>query len=309
MSKKNAKPKIAVVGDIILDKYSYGKVERISPEAPIQILNVKNEEFKPGGAGNTAANLTTLGAEVDLFGVVGDDHSKDILLKELKRFKINSKIIVDKQRPTIVKQRAIAQHQQLIRIDYETNDNLKDHHIKEIKESFNKSNKYDAIIISDYQKGMVTKELVDYLKSTSIPVFVDTKTKDKDMYKGVFAITPNITECTLMMNMSSSDDLKAAERMSKDLDTNVLLTRSEKGIALFKKGKKKPELFETVAKDIADVTGAGDTVVATFVFFYALGENLEVCTELANKAAGISVSKIGCYQVKVDEIMEGEKEE
>ena len=112
-----------------------------------------------------------------------------------------------------------------------------------------------------------------------------------------------------MMNTNSSDDLKAAEMMSKELDTNVLLTRSEKGIALFKKGKKKPELFETVAKDIADVTGAGDTVVATFVFFYALGENLEVCTELANKAAGISVSKIGCYQVKVDEIMEGEKEE
>lgn len=291
------KVRIAVVGDVILDKYSYGDVSRISPEAPIPIILVEKEEYKPGGAGNVAANLATLGADVDLFGVVGNDPNKEMLLKTLTDFKINAKLIGDSERPTIVKQRFIARGQQLLRADYEKSTILHHHHLKEIKDSFGK---YDAILVSDYAKGMICEDLMEFLKTQKIPIFVDPKPKNKKLYKDVFFISPNIKECLEMSH--EENDISGAKTLCVELNTNVLLTRSSLGVGLISKGKE-PLLIKQDIKEVVDVTGAGDTTIATFVYFYTQGYSLDKAAELANKAGGIAVTKIGCYQIKYEDLM------
>jgi rfaE bifunctional protein kinase chain/domain len=294
------KIKVAVIGDVILDKYSFGRVDRISPEAPIPIILVDKEEYKPGGAGNVAANIAALGAEVDLFGIVGDDYYKDYLISSLKKYNVNPIFMVDKNRPTILKQRCIASNQQLLRVDYESGEKIQKHHIEFIKKSFSK---YDAIIISDYAKGMLCKELMDFLNSTKIPIYVDPKPENKALYHGVFFITPNAKECIDMAH--TEDEVEAAKILKNQLNTNVLVTRGKSGIALIRLDKKDAQLFDTIAKEVVDVTGAGDVVIATFVFFHLQGLSYERSAELANKAGGISVTKIGCYQVKIDELIDG----
>ena len=290
---------IAVIGDVILDKYTFGNVERISPEAPIPILYITEEVYKPGGAGNSAANLATLGANVDLFGIAGKDSNYPILKRALEMHGINNKIISDSQRPTIIKQRLIASGQQLLRADNESSDILKDHHLNEIKQKFNKH--YDAILISDYAKGMVCDELMNFLRNKNIPIFIDPKPKNSLLYKGCYLVTPNIKECKEISRLE--DDLEGAKKISKDLETNVLLTRSEKGIALINKDVKSPCLFEAEVHEVKDVTGAGDTVIATMVYFYTQGKSLEESAKIANQAAGISVGKVGCYQVKLEDLV------
>ncbi len=291
-------PKIAVIGDAILDKYIYGDVSRISPEAPIPVVLVTNIEYKPGGAGNVAANLARLGADADLFSIVGDDYNKEILRRSLQEFNVNSQLITDKDRPTIVKERYIASSQQLLRVDYELEDHLKSHHIDEIKTKFSR---YDSIIISDYAKGMMSQDIMSFLKTQNIPIFVDPKPKNALLYSDVFFILPNVKECTSISHVE--DDLDAAKKLRDDLNSNILLTRGSKGMALIKKNDDSIHLLETVAREVTDVTGAGDTVIATFAFFYSKGYPVTESAELANKAAGIAVGKMGCYQVSLDELL------
>ena len=283
--------KIAVIGDVLLDKYTIGSVHRINPEAPVPIIHIKEERFGPGGAGNVAANLAKLGAEVDLFGIVGSDENTHILNTVLKQWRINSKLIIDDTRPTIVKQRFIADGQQLLRADYEQTDTIGDHHINKIKAEFGN---YEAIIISDYAKGMICEDLMDFLKKYPLPIMADVKPKNIDLFKGVSFIFPNIEECFAISR--EQHDISGAQKIAREYDTEVILTRGSKGIAyIHQEGE--PLLFAAQTREVSDVSGAGDTVIATFTFLYCQGEAIEDCVHLANKAAGIAVSKIGCYQV------------
>jgi D-glycero-beta-D-manno-heptose-7-phosphate kinase len=293
--------KIAVIGDVILDKYTFGIVERLNPEAPVPLLDVQKEEYKPGGAGNVAANLAELGAEVHLFGVAGSDYNRHLLDETLKQYKIISFILTDNTRPTTVKQRIIAHNQQLARVDYEKKENINGSHLEEIKKNMSK---YDAIIISDYAKGMISSKLIDHIKTLNTPIFVDPKPKNKGLYKGVFCLTPNIKEVKEMTYLN--DDLKAAKKLSEELNSSVLLTRSEKGIALYELGEKE-FLLDAKKRDVTDVTGAGDTVIATLAYFYSKGSSLRESSIYANLAASIAVSHVGCYQVKLAEILDAEQ--
>lgn len=298
MSYLNEKaPKIAVVGDVILDKYSYGEVCRISPEAPVPILSIKKEVYKPGGAGNVAANLARLGAEVHLFSVIGADENRKILKDCLEKFEIKTFLFTDGSCPTILKQRCLSKGHQLLRIDYESVNQIGQEQIKQLEKNFAE---YDAVIVSDYAKGVICSEIMEIVKKAGAPIFVDPKPVNKELYKGAFFITPNILECTQLVN--EEEDLKAASRLRRELNTNVLLKRSEKGLALFEKDGNEL-LLPAEGKYLVDVTGAGDTVIATLAFFYTKGLSIEECVRLANKAAGISISRMGCYQVNLKELI------
>lgn len=291
-------PKLAVFGDIILDKYSHGSVERISPEAPIPVLLVEREVYKPGGAGNTAANLAALGARVDLLGVVGDDPYRPLLLDAIGSFGIRCKLISDRNRHTIVKQRLISASQQLLRVDYEVSLPLDGPHVEALLENFDPP--YDAIIVSDYAKGAVCPALMEFLKAQPFPIFVDPKPQNAHLYHGVHVVKPNAKECIQMSG--ASDPVKGAELLSRRLDTAILLTLGKGGVAYVEKGSRDPIIVETKAKDVIDVTGAGDTVIATFVFFRSLGYSAREALRLANEAAGLVVTKVGCYQVTLDDL-------
>ncbi len=299
-SKKGIK--IAVVGDVILDKYTFGKVERISPEAPIPVLRAEKSSYLPGGAGNVAANLAKLGARVELFGVCGSDRNKKILENELKKFKILPRLITDRNRPTILKERIIASSQQLLRVDYENSSKIGKAVIDSFKRKFNS---YDLVVVSDYAKGFITSQLVGFIKGScrksKTKIIVDPKPVNKSLYKGCFLLSPNSKECMAMANYYK-DDVKAAQLLAKELNVIVLLTRGSKGIAVVDSHGLVKKIA-TIAKEVVDVTGAGDTVIATFSYFYSQGYSVEKSAELANKAGGIAVSKLGCYQAGLSEII------
>jgi len=294
------KPKIAVLGDVMLDVHKWGTVERISPEAPIPILSIKDVRYTLGGSGNVAANLVKLGAEVTLFGAIGDDYNGEQLQNLLSKHNITTHLIKCKDRLTTTKTRFLdlSGAQTGLRADEETTISMKNGYVKEIQKSFFK---YDAIIVSDYLKGFMTVELTDFLKKQNTYLYVDTKKGNMDLYKNVFLIKPNTKEVKEMTGLE--DDLKGAKALSKKFYTNVLLTRAEKGIALFRLNIDSPTLYTAEKKEVKDVTGAGDTVIASFVYFISTGKTLEESAKLANTAASIAVSRTGCYQPSLAEIL------
>jgi len=240
--------KIAVIGDVMLDKYIFGTVQRISPEAPIPIVEVNKESYVPGGAANAAANVASLQGNALLIGIVGQDAGKEILFELLKERGITAECTTDPSRPTIQKTRVIAQGQQLLRIDREDCSYHTTH--LEIPEA-------DAIIVSDYAKGTITEKGMDAIIEKNMRVFVDPKPKHKSWYKGCFLITPNKKEAEEMVHhkIESNEDIeKAGEALGKELDCHVLLTLGEKGMVLFEKGKS-PVHLPTVAKEVRGKTG------------------------------------------------------
>jgi rfaE bifunctional protein kinase chain/domain len=285
--------KICVVGDVILDQYDFCS-NRHNPESSAPCYTVEKTEFKPGGAGNVAANLVALGAEVTLVSVTGEDHYRDLLEEELKVMGIDVQLIPDATRPTILKQRTLSNSdgRYHFRKDFEKDHEIEDNHTEQLLEAA--KNGFDMYIVSDYAKGVVTKRLVQGLIGTGIPVIVDPKPKHSAYYYGAFMVTPNRKEVLEMA--PEIDDMKAAKRLLSMLDTNVLFTRSEKGMAYFGKDGKEFSIQAT-AKEVFDVTGAGDTVVATLAYFLAQGKSIQESAKLANDAAAISVGHIGCYQV------------
>lgn len=304
---------VLVVGDLILDEYIWGEVSRISPEAPVPVVWVKSENFMPGGSCNVANNIRALGGRVSVMGVVGRDNRGKALVDALKeRGVLTEDIQADGSRPTTLKTRVIAHHQQMVRIDREEifplsrriQDSFIDRLAKRIPE-------VDAILIEDYGKGMITPELVREAvrlgRRHHKVITVDPKEDHLSYYKGVTAITPNHHEAAALSRIKIEDDAtlaKAAARLFQILRCeNVLITQGEKGMTLFEKGRK-PVRIPTVAQAVFDVSGAGDTVIATFTLARALGAPPADSAFLANCAAGIVVGKVGTAVVSPEELLQ-----
>ena len=302
--------KIAVVGDMMLDDYIIGVVERISPEAPVPVVRVVEEKFVLGGAANVVSNLAALGAKTISYGVVGNDFNGERLIQTLKEKGIDiSGIIKSEERPTIVKRRIIGGHQQLLRIDWEDNKNISIEQENEIIEGIRKNiGELDAIILSDYDKGVLTervaKEIIKIAKENGKIVTVDPKPKNAKNYKGATSMTPNRKEAMECMGL---DKIKDVYQLGKDLKeklnlSNLLITRSEEGMSLFLNEEIKN--IPTYAKEVYDVTGAGDTVISVFTLAAATGVDWHEAAKIANTAAGVVVGRVGTSTVTKEEIIE-----
>ena len=299
--------KIAVIGDLMLDEYIMGKVERISPEAPVPVVKITEEKFVLGGAANVINNLAALGANVYCGGLVGNDSNAEKLINAFPKNVDCNLILKADNRPTIVKRRVIAGHQQLLRLDWEEEfyineeeeniiiENLKNH-IKEL----------DAIILSDYNKGLLTKSLsqkiINLCRENNVIVTVDPKPNNITNFVGASSITPNKKEAYLAVDANSREDIDIVGQKLKEqykLDT-VLITRSEEGMTLYDGGIHN---IPTYAKEVYDVTGAGDTVISVFTLARAAGATWEEAAKIANAAGGIVVGKIGTSTVSEKELI------
>jgi rfaE bifunctional protein kinase chain/domain len=291
--------RILVVGDLMLDDYIWGKVTRISPEAPIPVIEVSREESKPGGAANVVLNLISLGAKVYCAGVAGRDLNAKKLISSLKSKGVNTESIVqDARRPTTVKTRVIAHHQQVVRIDKEKKLTLAPSVLKKIFRSVKKNmSKIDAVIFSDYNKGMLTRETVEEISEMAKGkiITVDPKPANIGLFHGITLITPNKKETAdaTKIVIDSEDALKQAGRelLSMLGAKAVLITRGEEGMSLFTHGEESS--IPTVAKEVYDVTGAGDTVVSVATLALIAGADFKEAAVMANVAAGIVVAEMG----------------
>lgn len=297
---------ILVIGDVGLDKYVHGTVERVSPEAPVPVIHAKSEKVMPGLAGNTAANIASFGALVYLIGVAGADPSSEVLREELEALGIKSHLIKDTKRKTIHKTRIVGNKQQIARIDYEASESIgREIESKILNEARFLIKGVDAVVISDYGKGVVTQGLassvISLCKEYGKKLIIDPKPSHREFYNGSFLITPNDKESFEMLQIKDVNE--RGLKLSQELETNVLITLGERGMALFEQGKEKVEL-PTQAKEVFDVSGAGDTVVATLALALGSGASLHEAAILANHAAGIVVGKVGTAQVTEQELLD-----
>ena len=292
---------VAVIGDIILDKYLWGDVERISPEAPVPVVDVKKETVSLGGASNVANNIASLDAKAYMIGVVGDDENAKIIENLLKSKNINPVLIKDKSRPTIEKTRIIAVSQQLLRIDREDRSKLSvEIEDKIINEIENIKDKINVFIVSDYGKGVITRRIMDFIKSLSKPIFVDPKPSNYQIYKNTTILTPNKKEAYESIKADKNTDLEfVGRKIMSDLELNqLLITLGGEGMALFEGDK--ILRIPTKAKKVFDVTGAGDTVISVLALARLAGGTWEESASLANTAAGYVVGEIGTATVSRD---------
>ncbi|MEE9259257.1 MAG: D-glycero-beta-D-manno-heptose-7-phosphate kinase, partial [Nitrospinaceae bacterium] len=312
------RPRFLVAGDLILDEYIWGGVTRISPEAPVPILETKSENLALGGAANVANNLVALGCEVFLLGAIGQDEKGDRLLEVIKEKGIRSDgIFRFVHRPTTSKMRIIAHNQQILRIDKEDNRPITEETEKKLIEFINKNLPgMDGVICSDYCKGVLTdkviKSIMHRAQNAKIPVVVDPKQADFALYKGATVITPNQMEVeqAAPIKINDEEDLeRAAEYLIGLTKAKALLvTRGKDGMTLFRE-KEKPVNIHTTAKEVFDVTGAGDTVISVFAMSSAVGFNFQESAWLSNMAASIVVGKVGTAVVTLNEINEYLQEE
>ena len=302
--------KILVIGDIMLDKYIWGDVSRISPEAPVQVVNVLRETFEAGGAANVANNIAALNGKAFMVGITGNDGSRNILLEDLRKKNIDvSGIFLDKAKPTTQKIRVIGKSQQLLRVDYENKEHIHSNIEHSIIGFLEKNIKnIDVVVISDYAKGVITQKVsnkaIETAKKHNKPIIVDPKPKHKDFYSNVTLITPNNAEASEMSGIEDGSDEAAIEvgnRLMKNLNTNVLITRGEKGMLLFEQNGNITNI-PTKAREVYSLIGAGDTVVATIALALASGADFKESSILSNIAAGIKVRKIGTSSVSIEEI-------
>jgi len=305
--------KVLVVGDLILDEFLWGDVSRISPEAPVPVVWVRKESFMPGGASNVANNLKELGASVYLAGVIGDDERGAVLKGELEGKGIDtSGIIVDDSRPTILKTRVVAQHQQVVRIDKENVDPLSGKVLSSlIKYIEHVMKDMDAIIIEDYGKGVITagllSKIVPIAKRYKKIISVDPKEEHFKYYRGISVITPNNHEASKAVGFKITDNatlLKAGRVLLNKLNCKiVLITLGENGMAVFQKSKPMKHI-PTIAQEVFDVSGAGDTVIASYTLSLAAGADPITAAHIANCAAGIVVGKVGIAVVTPKELLD-----
>ncbi|MEN4053930.1 D-glycero-beta-D-manno-heptose-7-phosphate kinase [Sulfurimonas sp. NWX79] len=310
---KEAKPNILVVGDLMIDHYLWGSCERISPEAPVQVVDIAKETTVLGGAGNVINNLKALGASVSVAGVIGDDPNGDELRAMLRDIAVDdSKLIVQHDRKTSKKSRIIAVSQQILRYDKESKEDITEDSVESIMKSLREDIKsFDAVILSDYGKGVLTESLTQAIiqaaKAEGVRVLVDPKGSDFSKYRGATLLTPNKKEAQLATGIDIMDENSLKEALLKlkgecDLEIS-LITLSEDGIAIYDSDLKR---FPTVAKEVFDVTGAGDTVIASIAYALSAGKNIDETAKFANLAAGVVVGKIGSATVTIDEIEEYE---
>ena len=299
------KKRVLIVGDVMLDKYISGDVSRISPEASIPVVKVKKENYVLGGAGNVASNIISLGAKCVLVSSIGDDKEGVLLKKLLKNKGIKSKLTIVKK-PTIVKTRIIGT-QQLLRVDYENTDEI---HSSELLKAVRKEVKNcDIVIISDYAKGVITKKLVEEIvSSTNVPIIADPKHSEISYYRGVSIITPNESESySLSLQNVDVPLVRVAKILEEELNCKTLITRAEKGLSLLKDDNLVD--IPTVAQEVYDVSGAGDTVISVLALAISSGASLEESAIIANHAAGIVVSKFGTATVSKNELLSKFEEE
>lgn len=298
--------RILVLGDLMLDRYIWGKVSRISPEAPVPVVEVQESTSCLGGAGNVSQNLAGLGAVPLPVGVVGDDE-EGLWIK--KHVAADRGIFVDDKRPTTVKTRIIAHHQQVVRVDQERKKSIAPQEEERIFDLIRKE-KCEGLIISDYNKGVVTKRLMTRLlpfaETSRIPVFVDPKIENFMLYSPVTFISPNHMEAEkIVLHPCRSDaDVEKAGReiLSRIRSLYLIIKRGEQGMSIFER-RKKPIHLPTIAREVFDVTGAGDTVIATASLALLAGATIREAAILANAAAGVVVGKIGTASCTPEELL------
>ena len=297
--------RVLVVGDVMLDRYWHGKATRISPEAPVPVVRVGNQEDRPGGAGNVALNIAALGAAASLVGIVGADEAGTELRSRLEAAGVYCDFATCQVAPTITKLRVISQHQQLLRVDFEQ-DFTSNAVASFQSQALALLEQTQVLVLSDYSKGALqqTQALIQAAKKLGVPVVVDPKGNDFSKYRGATVITPNLSEFESIVGHCASEEELASKglQLLKDLDLQALLiTRGENGMTLLRPDL--PELhMPTRAQEVFDVTGAGDTVVAVLAAALAAGSPLDIGTALANLAAGLAVGKLGTAAISGPEL-------
>jgi D-glycero-beta-D-manno-heptose-7-phosphate kinase len=302
--------RLAVIGDSMVDRFLWGKVDRISPEAPVPVVKLEKETRKLGGAANVAANIRALGAEVVLFGLNGSDEAGDWMTELLTEHGIDSRGMVETEdRPTTIKTRIIAHSQQVVRTDREDDRPVPDHYTREILMRLEALGPFDGYILSDYGKGVLTdsalRQCIDRAKAAGSPIVVDPKRGDYSQYHGVTSLTPNQKEAEQACAMSIIDESSLSKAGKALLERTaaeaVLVTRGEHGMALFCKDGQEHHL-PTEATRVYDVTGAGDTVIAVYTTALAAGVDFATAASLANHAAGVAVKELGTVAVTAEQL-------
>ena len=308
------KSKILVIGDIGLDNYIVGDVKKISPEAPVPVVEVKEHYYRLGLSANVANNVKALGAKCDVIGVIGDDSNAEIIKKELRDIKVDTDgLIVDKNRPTTHKTRVLASRlHHVVRIDREDKSALPNPiKNKIIKKCDDMISEYDVIIMEDYAKGFfkngVASDIIDICHKTKKPVFVDpSRYTDPNLYKGATLLKPNFDETKIISGVEIEDEKtlqKACAEVLKRLNLEYLVvTRGKEGMTVFSK-KHKPHTIPTFALEVYDVSGAGDTVISSLVLAYSTGLNIYDSAFFANTTAAIVVGKVGTAVATPNEII------
>ena len=303
--------KILVIGDVMIDKYYIGISKRISPEAPVPILLKKSEKFVLGGASNVAINIKKANQDVSILSVVGDDYNGDLLVNMLQENNINTNLIIkDKDRNTTVKNRFIGQNNmQMFRFDEETNNPVNNYIIEKIYQILEERIKdFDIVVISDYNKGLLTVEntciIIDIANKYSVKTLVDVKEANYNKYKNAYLIKPNLSELQELTNMkidTDEDILKAGKMLLENTDCkHVLVTLGKDGMTLI--NNESTHHFNCLSREVYDVTGAGDTVISYLAVGLSNNLDLNDTIEIANYAAGVEVSKMGTYSVSIREI-------
>ncbi len=297
---------VLVVGDVMLDRYWYGPVSRISPEAPVPVVRVEQTEERPGGAGNVALNVASLGASVRLVGLVGNDEAAGTLETQCRAAGVSTYFLRAEGISTVIKLRVLSRHQQLLRCDFEPN-------TAQSLEAFSVMNAMGealsgvkVAVLSDYAKGTLHRieAMITYLYEKNIPVFVDPKTSDFSVYRGATVVTPNLKEFEAVVGKCATEKElveKGHALMAEHQFKALLITRGAEGMTLLTEHKGVVHL-PARAHDVFDVTGAGDTVIAVMAASFASGASLEEATAIANMAAGIVVTKLGAANVSVPEL-------
>lgn len=300
---------ILVVGDIMIDHYIMGQTNRISPEAPVQVVEFESEKFILGGAANVVNNLMALNTPIILTSIVGEDENKNLLINLLESNKIStSGIFSEVDRKTTKKTRIFSKHQNLIRLDFESKQDINELSERKIISYLHANiETIEIIIISDYGKGLLTvdltKEIIFIASKNQIKVLVDPKGQDYSKYKGAYVLTPNKVELSISTGIEVKDDVSLLKALKKNKETlNLelsLATLSEDGIALYDRDLRR---FPTKVKEVYDVTGAGDTVIAALAYSFLHGKSIEESIEFANLAAGVVVGKLGSATATLEEI-------
>jgi len=311
--KRARDSRVVVLGDVMLDEFIWGDVSRISPEAPVPVVNIKRESTRLGGAANVLANVTALGASANVIGVVGEDAAAGKLRDALRAnggVQTGNTLVTDHQRPTTIKTRIIAHNQMVVRADREhrgaVNGQVEAQIIEVVKNTIDDAH---VLVISDYDKGVITPRILSEvlpLAYDRMPVLIDPKMRNFDSYRPATLVTPNHHEALRLTNLEEDTDdglRRAAEIIKGRLECDaVLITRGEHGMMLCQ-GDSDPVVVETAAREVYDVTGAGDTVIATLAAALAGGASMTEAAVLANHAAGIVVGKLGTATASIEEIL------
>lgn len=297
--------KLLVIGDVMLDRYWHGDAFRVSPEAPVPVVKVENREDRPGGAGNVALNIAALGSAATLVGIIGNDEAGGELKSRLEAAGVYCEFLVSNSKPTITKLRVISRHQQLIRLDFEEKFSAED--VQDLDQKVESLiENCQVMVISDYAKGALADvpSLINLARKHKIPVIVDPKGSDFTKYRGATLMTPNLSEFEAVVGSCENEQTLVEKGLAllKDLDLDALLiTRGEHGMTLIR--PKSPELhLPAKAREVFDVTGAGDTVISVLAASLAAGDGLADSTALANLAAGLVVGKLGTAAISGPEM-------